>query len=62
MNDLLSQSGWNLNALQRPAAVHMCLTAANAGSVPRLLQGAQWPTRKWLGESWQAVKGDATHS
>lgn len=41
VNELLSQSGWNLNALHRPAAVHMCLTAANAQSVPKLLQGAQ---------------------
>lgn len=40
VNDLMSHEGWNLNALHRPAAVHMCLTQANAQSVPKLLQGA----------------------
>jgi len=40
LNDLLSsQSGWHLNALQRPAALHCCFTAQHArGGARRLLR------------------------
>ena len=37
VNDALSAAGWHLNALHRPAALHMCVTPANAGCVPDLL-------------------------
>ena len=37
VNDELTRAGWHLNALQRPAALHFCITPANAGSVPSLL-------------------------
>ena len=38
VNDVLTSSGgWTLNALQRPAALHFCVTPANAESVPQLL-------------------------
>ena len=37
MNDLLSQRGWHLNALQRPAALHICLTAAHSPAIVDLL-------------------------
>ena len=33
VNDLMSKKGWHLNALQRPAAVHMCFTAAHTPDV-----------------------------
>ncbi|KAL4518135.1 hypothetical protein Ndes2526A_g01416 [Nannochloris sp. 'desiccata'] len=32
VNDLLSARGWHLNALQRPAALHICFTAAHSAS------------------------------
>ena len=30
INDLLSRKGWHLNALQHPAALHICFTAAHS--------------------------------
>lgn len=33
VNDLLSARGWHLNALQRPAALHICFTAAHSEAV-----------------------------
>lgn len=33
VNDLLSQKGWHLNALQHPAALHVCFTAAHSEDV-----------------------------
>ena len=40
LNDLLHKpagGGWHLNALHRPAALHFCFTAMNAGAVQQLL-------------------------
>ena len=40
VNDVMSTpagGGWHLNALQRPPALHFCVTPANADSVPQLL-------------------------
>jgi sphinganine-1-phosphate aldolase len=31
LNDALSAQGWHLNALQRPPALHMCITAQHTG-------------------------------
>lgn len=33
VNDLLSRKGWHLNALQHPAALHICFTAAHDEAV-----------------------------
>jgi len=33
VNDLMTARGWHLNALQRPAAVHICFTAAHGPAV-----------------------------
>lgn len=38
VNDLMSQRGWHLNALQFPSSVHMCFTAQHTKVVPELLQ------------------------
>ena len=38
VNDLMSQKGWHLNALQFPSSVHMCFTAQHTQVVPELLQ------------------------
>lgn len=39
VNDLLSARGWHLNALQRPAALHVCFTAAHSpAAVAELVQ------------------------
>jgi sphinganine-1-phosphate aldolase len=37
VNDALTAGGWHLNALQRPPALHFCVTDACAGAVPALL-------------------------
>lgn len=37
LNDLMTQRGWHLNALQRPAALHFCFTAQHAAVVPSLI-------------------------
>ncbi|WIA20475.1 hypothetical protein OEZ85_004880 [Tetradesmus obliquus] len=37
LNDLLTQKGWHLNALQRPAALHFCFTAQHVDVVPGLI-------------------------
>lgn len=37
MHDLLSKRGWHLNALQRPAALHICFTAAHSPGIVELL-------------------------
>lgn len=37
LNDLMTQRGWHLNALQRPAALHFCFTAQHATVVPSLI-------------------------
>lgn len=31
VQDAMSSRGWNLNALQLPAGIHLCVTYANAG-------------------------------
>lgn len=33
VNDLMSARGWHLNALQRPAALHVCFTAAHSNAI-----------------------------
>lgn len=39
VNDLMSRRGWHLSALQRPAALHICFTAAHGpAAVAALLQ------------------------
>lgn len=38
VNDLMTQKGWHLNALQFPSSVHMCFTAQHVNVVPELLQ------------------------
>ena len=38
VNDLMSQRGWHLNALQFPSSVHMCFTAQHTEVVPQLLK------------------------
>jgi len=38
VNDELTSRGWHLNALQRPAALHFCVTPANSDAVPALLR------------------------
>ena len=38
VNDLMSQRGWHLNALQFPSSVHMCFTAQHTEVVPELLK------------------------
>jgi len=37
VNDLMSAKGWHLNALQHPAALHMCFTPAHSKSVAEKL-------------------------
>ena len=37
VNDLLSKHGWHLNALQRPAALHLCITAAHSAGIIEVL-------------------------
>ena len=37
VNDALKAAGWHLNALQRPAALHFCVTDACAAAVPALV-------------------------
>ena len=38
VNDLMTQKGWHLNALQFPSSVHMCFTAQHVNVVSELLQ------------------------
>lgn len=38
INDLMTAKGWHLNALQRPAAVHMCFTAQHVDIVDDLVE------------------------
>lgn len=38
VNDLMTQRGWHLSALQHPPAVHMCFTAQHLNIVPNLLE------------------------
>ena len=38
LNDLMSQRGWHLSALQLPPALHMCFTGQHASIVDSLLK------------------------
>ena len=38
LNDLLSQRGWHLSALQNPSALHMCFTAQHVHTIPALIK------------------------
>ena len=38
VNDLMTNKGWHLNALQFPASIHMCFTAQHTEVVPKLLK------------------------
>lgn len=37
INDVMTQKGWHLSVLHAPSALHMCVTPANEGSIPKLL-------------------------
>jgi sphinganine-1-phosphate aldolase len=37
VNDAMSSRGWNLNVLQNPACLHICVTYANAGQAQQFL-------------------------
>ena len=37
INDAMKEKGWNLNTMQNPAAVHMCVTFANAGKADQFV-------------------------
>ena len=55
VNDLLSRKGWHLNALQRPAALHICITAAHdTAAIDQLLQVGGWGS--WVG--WPLPRGE----
>lgn len=41
LNDLMTGRGWHLNALQHPAALHFCFTAAHVAVVPDLVKDLQ---------------------
>ncbi|CAL5221739.1 g3989 [Coccomyxa viridis] len=41
LNDLMSQRGWHLSALQLPPALHMCFTGQHASIVDSLLKDLQ---------------------
>lgn len=43
----MSQRGWHLNALQQPAALHICFTAAHTG--PHLVEKL---IKVWVGGGW----------
>ena len=59
LNDLMSQRGWHLSALQLPPALHMCFTGQHASIVDSLLKvhilfnPPAWP-------QWQLSQGDLT--
>ena len=59
VNDVLAASGgWHLNALQRPAALHFCVTPANAEAVPQLLSDLAQAVAKVRAEKGNgSVKG-----
>jgi sphinganine-1-phosphate aldolase len=38
VNDAMAARGWNLNVLQGPACLHLCVTYANAGSAERFVE------------------------
>lgn len=38
VNDVLAAKGWSLNALQRPASLHICITLQHVASVDQFLQ------------------------
>ena len=73
VNELLAARGWHLNALQRPPALHICLTAAHSPKVVGLLlrdlrcRGAlalpplASPVGSWLGR-WRGGVHQPTHS
>ncbi|KAK9822584.1 hypothetical protein WJX74_007398 [Apatococcus lobatus] len=46
VNDLMTQRGWHLNALQFPAAVHICFTARHVNVVDQLLKDLQECTER----------------
>ena len=35
VNDVMSQAGWHLNALQFPPALHVCLTLVRCGHIAK---------------------------
>ena len=43
LNDLMSQRGWHLSALQLPPALHMCFTGQHASIVDSLLKVLSMP-------------------
>jgi sphinganine-1-phosphate aldolase len=58
VNDVLTASGgWHLNALQRPAALHFCVTPANAEAVPQLLGDLAQAVAKVRAEKGKGGKG-----
>ena len=38
VNDAMSALGWNLNVMQNPGSVHVCVTYANAGQMDQFLE------------------------
>jgi len=40
--DYMSKRGWHLNVLQKPKAVHICLTARHVGKENKILEDWEW--------------------
>ncbi|GAB4817396.1 hypothetical protein N2152v2_004442 [Parachlorella kessleri] len=60
VNDLLSRKGWHLNALQHPAALHICITAAHdTAAIDQLLQDMRESVEEVKRDPKAAVKGGA---
>ncbi len=47
LNDLMSQRGWHLSALQLPPALHMCFTGQHASIVDSLLKVWSSSCKPW---------------
>ncbi len=57
VNDALTADGWHLNALQRPAALHFCVTPANAGAIPALLAALRQAVTRVRAAKGKPAKG-----
>lgn len=60
MNELVSQRGWHLNALQHPPAVHVCFTAAHSlAAVDALLRDLRESVTAALADPKAGGEGNA---
>ena len=59
VKDALAERGWNLNTMQNPACVHLCVTYANHATAEGFLEDLAWAVARVRALPPNAAKGES---